>query len=244
MNKEAVIFGEEKIVTELAEMLKEKGLTTAKVSFDEKDNVYDLVVSKEERQNALIHIQTFLKEKEETMLKNMSEEEKKERQKKAMEASGVYQKQADKAADAKSSGMSLLIVGIIGLVLIVLYLLGFIPIRLSAFGKIVTVAVMGFLCISFIVFGLHSMKSWKKLEVFVKEEDRLTEEIEKWYKKDLTKEMVEEGLFPQGSENLMEEEKYFHRIAKIKFFINRKFMNLDRAFVEEIAENIYQDLYE
>ena len=241
--KQPVIFGEEKMIKEITEILKEKGVSSAEAFYDEEDEVFDLIVSAEERPQTLALIQVIMKEKQEKMLAEMSEEEKEELRKKNAGKNKLYENKAEKAEDAKNSGVSLLIVGFAGIVFLVLYAIGIIPLNLSPFGRMILLVVMGILFLSLVAFGFSAIKSWKKISVSAKEENNLTEEIQKWCSKELTKEKIEDGLY-SASSDIREEEKYFMRIGRIKYFINHKFMNLDNAFVDEIAENVYQELFE
>ena len=155
----------------------------------------------------------------------------------------IYEDKKVKIEETKSSAWSLIIVGVCGIVFILLYVLGVIPIQLSFFTKYITVSVMGLLFIVLIVMGIISFKSVKSIQKEASEEDKLSEEIRKWYKENLTKEEIDNGMF-NDSDNEPEEMKYFIRISKIKNVINDKFMNLNNSYLDYICEEIYGWLYE
>lgn len=157
---------------------------------------------------------------------------------------GTYQNKVEKAADVKSSAITLFLVGGIGLTADILCVLDLLPVHFNTTGKIITCGTMGILFLCMVIFGFISMKSIKGLLSQANEEDKLTDEIEKWYKKELTKEIIENGLFTTQEESLPDELKYFKRSRKILAVLNHKFMNLDQSYADNMAEKIYQYLYE
>ncbi|MGN0346544.1 MAG: hypothetical protein ACI4DU_04585 [Lachnospiraceae bacterium] len=148
------------------------------------------------------------------------------------------------ASEVKASGIALLVLGIIGLVITVLYILDKFPIHYTLSSRIIIGTAMGILFVCMLVFGIISMRSVKVFAGMAKEEDRLTEEIIRWYRQNLSADMIDSDLFDEGGKAMPEEMKYFRRYAKIKFLLNQKFMNLDPAYSEEMVEEIYQYIYE
>lgn len=155
----------------------------------------------------------------------------------------VYQNSNDKAEEVKGSAYSLLFVGIVGIVFLILLYTGVLPIQLSFFSKIAIGAVMGCLFLVLIIFSFVSFKSLKGIRQNASDEDKLTAEIEKWYKENLTREYLEEQLQSRYTDN-REETKYFIRYAAIKGLISSKFMNLDEKYLDFITEETYNYLYE
>lgn len=157
---------------------------------------------------------------------------------------GAYQNKNEKAADVKSSAITLFLVGGMGLVADILCVLDLLPVHFNTTGKVITCGTMGILFLCMVIFGFVSMKSFQGLRNQANEEDKLTDEIEKWYKKELTKEIIEDGLFTTQEESLPDELKYFKRSRKILAQLNHKFMNLDQSYADNMAEKIYQYIYE
>lgn len=158
--------------------------------------------------------------------------------------SSVYQDKKSKALDVKNSAISLIIVGVVGLIIVVLVFTGVVPLHQSLYGKIITCSVMGFLFLCLIIMGFFSIKSFKNLKDDASDEDKLTEEIEKWYKSSLNKNLIDEGLFNSEELNMSDEEKYFKRYAKIYHILNQNFVNLDTAYSEHMAEEIFQFIFD
>ena len=158
-------------------------------------------------------------------------------------SSTVYEAGKDKASEMKSSAEALFIVGILGIVFVVLVFMDVIKINFTLSGKIIACSTLGILFLFLIVMGFLSAKSFKILQKSAKDEDNLSAEIQKWYKQNLTKEKIDEGLFSKD-DNTAEELKYFNRIKKINLLVSEKFMNLDGAYQDHICEEIYQWVFE
>ena len=158
-------------------------------------------------------------------------------------AKNLYQDKREKAEDVKGSAFSLIIVGVIGIVFIVLFFAGVIPIPLTDFSKYVTSSVMCIIFVGLIIGGIVSLKSVKNLNKLAAEEEDMQKEIERWYKSNLTADYIDDNLF-DDSHDEPEESKYFLRIVKIKKILKDKYMNLDEGFEDHICEKIYNFLYD
>ena len=156
----------------------------------------------------------------------------------------LYQKKSEKADDMKNSAIALILVGVVGMILVILVFTGVISLNQTLYGKIITCSVMGFLFLVLIVLGFLSIKSFKLLKKNASEEDKMTEEIEKWYKESLTKDIIDNNLFTAEERKASDEEKYFKRIAKISSLLNDKFMNLENTYSDHITEDIYSYIFE
>lgn len=224
----------------IAGMLKQNTVSSARVQYDEGDETHYLLVDQEERETAA------------KILQELSRMENQMRYQKMRGAGGgrntgggeLYQNKTEQAQEVKSSAFALLIVGVAGLILTVLYALNVIPIKWSVFTKTVCCSVMGVLFVTLIVMGVLSIKSVKNLLSFAREEDKMTGEIEKWYQKELTSEQIDAMLEGTMESSLPEEEKYFYRIEQIRRVLTEKFMNLDPAYADNMTDRIYQELYE
>lgn len=155
-----------------------------------------------------------------------------------------YQKKSAKVEDVKSSAITLFIVGTAGLIVVLLCIFDVLPIHFTLSGKIISCGMMAVLFLTMIIFGFVSMKSVKGLVWLANEEDKLTAEIESWYRENLTAEVIDQGLFDEEEAKGPEELKYFKRNAKIKFLLAHKFMNLGNDYLENMAEKIYQEIFD
>lgn len=223
-----------------AELLRQNDIASARVQYDEGDEIHYLLIDSKERSAA------------ERILREIARMENQMRYQQMRNAGGgrnaggseIYQNKTEQAQEVKSSAAALIIVGIVGLILDILYIFNVLPIKWNVFTKTVTCSVMGVLFVALIVLGFLSAKSVKNLLSFAKEEDKITGEIEKWYQKELTCEQIDAMLENRMESDLSEEEKYFYRFEQIKYVLTEKFMNLDPAYADNMTEKIYQELYE
>ena len=128
-----------------------------------------------------------------------------------------YVNNTEKAENNRSSAYTLLIVGIAGFILVVLYFLDVIPVR--GLNKYMISGVMGALFLLFIIMGCVSLRSARIFEKKAGSENNLTSEIKKWCMTNLSTERVKE-------------------------LISGKFMNLDQDYLERLADEIYASIFE
>lgn len=224
----------------IAALLHQNHVSSARVQYDEGEEIHYLLVDPEERNTAI------------NVVSEIARMENQMRYQKMRSAGGgrdngsaeLYQNKMEQAQEVRSSAFALIIVGFVGLILDILCIFNIITIRWSTFTKTVTCSVMSVLFLALIVMGFLSVKSFKSLISFAKEEDKMTGEIEKWYQKELTSEQIDAMLEGRMEHDLPEEEKYFYRIEQIKFILTEKFMNLNPAYADNMTEKIYQELYE
>ena len=151
-----------------------------------------------------------------------------------------YQSKAQKAEDAKSSGIAMVLVGAAILAFSVLWAFDLLPIRMQIERRFMSCGILGAFSLFLLIMGVFSLRSFKKLAVFAREEDRRTEEILKWGKS-LETEAIDAPMADLG---LAEEEKYFGRIEIIGQLMKDRFVNLDQDYADDVCEKIYQELYD
>ncbi len=240
--KRSITFGEAEEMENLKEFLEYNEMKNVEVAFNGEDHTYELRVNKEDEKQAKKLAAVFLKEEAEKEEK-MEDPGKDNIQK--MAGYTVYQNNAARAEDNRSSAFTLLFVGGAGLLVIILCMAGVISLSLSATSKYMVYGVMGALFILFIVMGIVSMRSSKIFEQKAKTEDNLTEEITKWCLTDINRELIDKMIQEEdGEEETSEEMKYFKRTEKMKALINEKFLNLDEAYLEHIIDEIYSGIFE
>lgn len=223
-----------------ADLLNRNQVLSARVQYDEGEEMHFLLVDPEERDAAAKIVSEIVRMENQNRYRQMRTAGGGRNAGAAM----LYQNKTEQAQEVKSSAAALIIVGTAGLIFDILYILNVIPIKWSVFTKTVICSVMGVLFIALIILGFLSVKSVKNLLSFAKEEDKMTGEIEKWYQKELTAGQIDDMLEGRMESGLPEEEKYFYRIEQIRHVLTEKFMNLDPAYADNMTEKIYQELYE
>jgi hypothetical protein len=156
--------------------------------------------------------------------------------------STFYRDSADKAEDNRSSAVVLLVVGIVGIILSVLCALGIIPLFQSSANRIMTIGVMSFMFLVFIIMGVVSFKSAKKYSSIAKGEQELRVELKKWCDDNLKAEKLDEGLLEAEDED--DQLLYFQRTERMKKCIRDNFLNLDEGLLDHFVDEYYPVLFE
>lgn len=157
-----------------------------------------------------------------------------------------YEDKNNKANEIKNSAIALIIVGIAGLALVLLVFFNIINLQMTVAWKNISCSFMGIFSLFLIITGFLSIKSFKITLNIAKEEDKITEEIEKWYKTNIKRSVLDEILVRSIPEydTLDEQELFFYRNSLIYKYLNETFMNLDEKYAEHMAEVIYSEIYE
>lgn len=150
-----------------------------------------------------------------------------------------YVKLSDKYSDVLSSATTMLLVGGVGIVLLICLMNGVFPIDLGKTAWLFY-SVMGIVFVAFIIAGFVSYKNAMSLKSAALEEDKLIEEMTAWAKENIQVSDLDQDLDLNDSI----EELFFSRFATIKNKLMYQFETADEPLIDEIAEQIYQNLYE
>lgn len=266
----ALSFGTLEEMKPLQEYLGASGFLSVKLRQSQEEGIYELFTDEKEREKARYAVGIFYREQEKaaadretaalagggvngadntaasdpiTAFGSMPEKGGPEERKETVFSGGIYQKSSEKAEEFKSSAYVLLAVGILGLSALVLTLAGIIPLRMEGMNKYLIGGVMGAMFVLFIVIGAFSLKSSMLLLTKAEKEDELTKELLNWCRENLTREHVDGGLFLSGEEAMEEEARYFKRFAYMKERVTKQFMNLDDAYLEQLLDDYYQEVF-
>lgn len=187
-------------------------------------------------------VQELPQEQEEAFPENLQmEEEMLPNDIRKFSAKGVYKDNAQKAAEFKDSGYTLLGVGGVGLILLILMASGVLP---FGFGGIswITYSVLGVMFLIFLIVGWHSMKSAGTYKKEALSENSLKAEIMSWCRENLTAQEIDSSVF---DETLMEseEEKYFKRTEFIRNQIGQRFINIEEGFLDSLIDEFYPEVF-
>ncbi|MCR5650594.1 MAG: hypothetical protein K6F86_05375 [Lachnospiraceae bacterium] len=146
---------------------------------------------------------------------------------------------SQKAYDLKTSGYTLLIVGVIGAAAMILWIAGVIPIRMGVPMKYISMGVMTCLFVLFIISGVKALSGAKRIASDAVRENEKREEIINWFLGEYDKETLDSSFNPEIDEN----DLYFERTDLMKEKIMGRFMELDEALLSDIIERLYTKLY-
>lgn len=164
------------------------------------------------------------------------EEELEEELEEALAApSAAYVKKSEKSADYRSSAITFLLFGAVGLVAMILHWAGVYVYFTTVSTVILTVMFAGFILI-----GIDSMKRAKKAQKEALEETRFTEELTRWLEEHLTLEMLTAVDQPE----LSREANFLNEMKELKLIICKQFGTLDAAFLEQFTEEYYNEHFD
>lgn len=150
----------------------------------------------------------------------------------------LYEDNAQKADNNRSSAWVLLIVGILLLAFVMLGVMGVIHTGFTS--SYLWNGVMSAMAVLFVVSGAVSMKNARIFARRAEEENSLKSTILEWCKENLKAADIDAKL-GEGSE-LPREMLYFKRTELIKEKLNYQFLNLNQDFLESLIDTVVYDM--
>lgn len=151
-----------------------------------------------------------------------------------------YVSNDEKSKELKSTGIMLIVVGVLSCTFIVLFVLGVLPFKFrGGFSWVIYGLLFAFFA-SFIYFGINSLLKYRDIMKYVRMEKEENSEFEEWFKKNITKSTVDSGL-PLTDED---QSNYFMRFERIKYMISKEFPDLNDDYIEMYIDKIYGDMFE
>ena len=241
IEKQPLIFGKKEQMQRLADFLQYSGFGTAEMVEAEETDIYEVCVANKEFESAKRAVAVFFYEEKRAEKLQIEEDEAEESEGCDTVPVGVYHNSEEKSKEFRSSAQVLLGVGSIGIIACGLVLFDVFPLHMNTTSKYMTTGVMGALFVLFVVMGILSLKSSKKLAQKAASENMLTEDLHAWCIGNITKEASDLQVV---SDEMTEEEIYFKRVEYIKDKINGQFVNLEESYLENFIEEIYSEIFE
>lgn len=244
--------GNQASVEQLKKYLEYNKMSGVQVLYDGTKGVHILAVKEEDIEKAKKLANNFMQQEtlrmQEAMMAqqmqagafNMQPEAKAEQQAEAKNRK--YMDNKERAAENRSSAWTLLLVGGVGLIVIILGFLGYLPFNVSGPSKFVVYGMMAALFILFIVMGFVSLKKSKVYSDQAKEDNELESTLRDWCKQAFENGRIDTmlGMEVMGA---TEEELYFKRTSAMKMMIKGQFVNLDDSFIEHFIDEMYDELF-
>ena len=139
------------------------------------------------------------------------------------ESSSVYIKQKDKFNDLKFSGISFIVFGILGLIVLALNLAGVITF-FNTFSTIIMIVVF----VIFLLVGITSLIRAGKMKDIVRGEKEITEQVAAWLQENLTDEWINERY-----------DNYFTVHSALCEAVSSQFPLLDKDYVDQLMDERY-----
>ena len=245
-----LIEGIEEILNDMNQFLAANGIESGYTEMNKKSDSFQLFVAARDESESKKMIAVYLKENQNkirAMELGCTEEELEEYEKNSssgsqnelFEKTVPYIEKSARSEEYKSSAYTLLIVGIAGICLILLQMAGVIHLPLNGTTKFFVYAVMGAMFLFFVIFGIISLRTSRRIALGADEEQQYILKVEEMIRTSVQRESLEESVLPEDSE----EEKYFKRMEQIKNKITTQYPEIEEALLEKIAEEYYCELY-
>lgn len=148
---------------------------------------------------------------------------------------GSYVSKAEKSADYRSSAITFLFFGVVGLIVMGLHWAGVFQYFSTLSSIVITVLFVGFLYV-----GIDSFSRAKKAKAESEEEERFTAQLKEWLEQNLTY----NTLLAADQADLSKEANFLNEMNEMKKIIQKNFGELDPAFLEHFTEEYYNEHFD
>jgi hypothetical protein len=149
----------------------------------------------------------------------------------------MYVNPDTKVEDYRSTAWSFTIVGAVGLV----FNFGILPIAFSGLRNVMMTIVTGIIFLIFLIIGIRSFLSLRKLSAAAKTENSLEAEIREWFLGEHTESM--KNFSAEETPDDTDEELYYPRYRKMSELILAKYPGLSEDFLDHVIEELYSELF-
>lgn len=247
MDRVYILEGEESQLTRCNDFLIYNKLISGKVEQSEVEDGYRLSVIPEDEIKATKILTIFLQQEalnQESETYELQEDQTEDSsiQKEVLKReSGLYEKSTVKAKEYESTAYLLIILGFVGMVVMLLGYLDYLSLPFSNLSYIA----LGLFFLLFLLFGIQSLSSSKRLKEKGTTEERLEEELKNYLKTEYNKDYLDEKVKNSlGEHEVSEEILYFKRIEIMKEDVLLQYPAMDESFLDAILDEHYQELYE
>ena len=231
---------DEEAAAKLLEYLQFSGITNAKEK--EEDGVYIITVPQSQAKKAekLMHgfmiAQQDEQDKEASGAGNDSSVEKGSNETPEgilNNSSKTYTKKADEYKDTRTSGITFIIFGLIGIAYLVLCKLEILPLTYNEIVFVLLLCMFAF----FIAGGFASVIKSGKIKGQISEEEKQTKKIKLWLDENITSEII--GSWKDA--NVPDEENELIVISKIGAMLSGYYTELDTSYLEMVADEYFNE---
>lgn len=153
-------------------------------------------------------------------------------------AGAGYVKKEDKYNDLKSSSITFICFGVIGIIIIILHT--FDIIQIPWLQNFFSVIVLLILFIAFLLLGISSWIKAAKMKTEITEETSLTDTIKQWLEEHVSIEDINQ--LEDSSQS--SEVNYFAKTEAIKQMLFTNFPNADTSYIDMIVDEFYTKYFE
>lgn len=151
----------------------------------------------------------------------------------------AYISQKSKTEDMKSTAYTFTLVGILGIVALVLFVTGVLPLHTANYMKIMICIVMGAMFLIFLVIGIRSFQQINAYSTAADKEENLLTEVTTWFLNSYHKVDIDSDIDTTQQEELL----YFSRYEVMRQYIVAQYPDIDESVLDHLIETIYAEIF-
>lgn len=153
--------------------------------------------------------------------------------------SHAYVSRKARTEDMRSTAYTFTLVGALGILFLILFVMGVIPIHTATYMKVIICIVMGAMFLIFFFIGIRSFGQLKSLGEESAAEEQLFSEITGWFRTSYKADDIDVHLDNSQTEEML----YFSRYEVMNRFITEKYPDLEESFLDHIIETLYGEIF-
>ena len=170
---------------------------------------------------------------------NISEEADSDTSTPSFEPARAYISKKAKTEDMKSTAYTFTILSVLGIVFLLLFATGNLPLQTAQYTKIMICVVMGTMFLIFFVIGIRSFGQIKKLVTDADDEESLLAESLEWFRSSYQSADIDSGLDTSQPAEML----YFARYEVMQRLLTEKYPDMEETLLDHIIEILYSELF-
>lgn len=153
--------------------------------------------------------------------------------------SHAYRSQKSKAEDMKSTAYTFTIVGVLGILFLILFATGVLPLHTAQYMKIMICSVMGAMFVIFLFIGIRSFTQIKTITHAADSEEDILSEAFSWFRSFYQASDIDADLDTEQPEEIL----YYSRYEVMHRIIQEKYPDMDASLLDHIIETLYAEIF-
>ncbi len=154
-------------------------------------------------------------------------------------ASHAYVPKKLKTEDIKSTAYTFTLVGIAGIIIVILFAFGILPLHTAGYMKVIISVVMGALFVIFLYIGIRSFQQVKAITVEADTEETVLSEAMEWFRTNYDRTAIDTSLDTTEAEETL----YFARYEKMHAIFISEYPDIDESLLDHIIETLYSEIF-
>lgn len=154
-------------------------------------------------------------------------------------ASHAYVPKKFKTEDIKSTAYTFTLVGIAGIIIVILFAAGVLPLHTAGYMKVMISVVMGALFAIFLYIGIRSFGQIKAVTAEADSEESLLSEALEWFRTNYDRTAIDAELDTDEPEETL----YFARYEKMRTLFLLKYPDIEETLLDHMIETLYSEIF-